>query len=154
MTTTSRCVAAVLLTSGLSISSLSAQATPAACGVMRTAYRSEQVERPVRLQTGQNWPRGWREVTPTTSPAGGIDTLVARTMALTPARAKPSTPIPARWVAFVVDSTGHVASCSVRTSEVNMTAADLAGATRGRRFDAARVGGRAVNQVVLLAVER
>lgn len=146
-----------LITSGLSIASLSAQATPTApapCEAMRSAYRSEQVERPVRLQTGQNWPRGWREVTPTTSPAGGIDTLVARTMALTPARAKPSTPIPARWVAFVVDSTGHVVSCSVRTSEVNMTAADLAGATRGLRFDAARVGGRAVNQVVLLAVER
>jgi len=112
------------------------------------------VERPARLANGLRLPSGWREVTSPLPMAEGIDPLVGRSLGLPAFRAKRAEALPPQWVAFVVDSVGQVATCSVRAYDVALSAAALERAVVPLRYQPAEVGGRRVNQLMLVAVAR
>lgn len=121
---------------------------------MRTAHRSEQVERSAALLNGLHLPSGWREVMAPLAVAQGIESLVSRSSGLPQSRAKRVKALPPRWIAFVVDSAGRASTCSVRAYDLSMSAADLARAVAPLRSRPAVVGGRLVSQLVVVAVSR
>lgn len=98
------------------------------CAIKRDAYRREQVERPAALRNGHTLPAGWREVLRTTS-----DTF------------------PAHWLAFVVDTAGHIVPCSVSGHAPRADTLPIARQLSRLRYRPAVVADRRVPQVVLLA---
>lgn len=126
----------------------------AACDAARNAYTNEQVERPAALIAGGEWPSEWQEQTFPPDTARGFDARLRQSGGLAVWRSRRGRPLPERWVAFVVDSTGAVPHCSVRAFGLSLSAAELERAVSRRRFRPAEVGGRRVPQLILMAVGR
>ena len=122
------------------------------CSALHSPYLRTQVERFATLRLGHSWPRGWREVSRSLLSPTAEDSLVARDLGLQPPESSSTQTLPEQWVAFVVDATGRVAACSIRTHNKRELPRSTVDRLSGLRFRPAQVGGADVKQVVLLQV--
>lgn len=125
-----------------------------ACRMKRGAHHRGQVERPVALRVNASWPKDWREVTRPVFHATATDSMVAATLGLRVPLGDVTATFPREWVAFVVDTSGQVVTCSVASHDGLSVDTPLARQVAQLQFTPAEVAGRRVPQLVLLERRR